>query len=109
MRTLSLGGGDLLSATTIDRVFEVQADGVDLVLETPIRFGIGYALTPAESLPYLPAGRVAFWGGWGGSMAVMDLDRRLTITYAMNRMAPGLIGSERSEAYIRAVYDTLDR
>ena len=107
LRTLTLGGGDLLSAKTIDRIFEVQADGVDLVLEAPVRFGIGYALTPSESVPYLPAGRVAFWGGWGGSMAVMDLDRRLTITYVMNRMSSGLIGSERSEAYARAVYAAL--
>jgi hypothetical protein len=41
-------------------------------------------------------------------MAVMDLDRRLTITYVMNRMASRLLGSERSEAYIRAVYAALD-
>jgi CubicO group peptidase (beta-lactamase class C family) len=109
MRTLTLGGGDLLSAKTIDRIFDVQADGVDLVLEAPIRFGVGYALTPTPSVPYLPDGRVAFWGGWGGSIAVMDLDRRLTITYVMNRMSSGLIGSERSEAYVRAVYAALDR
>ena len=81
--------GDLLSPTTVDRVFDVQADGVDLVLEAPFRFGIGYALTPTPSVPYLPSGRASFWGGWGGSMVVMDLDRRLTITYMMNRMAPG--------------------
>jgi CubicO group peptidase (beta-lactamase class C family) len=101
------GGVRLLSQKTIDRIFDVQADGVDLVLEAPFRFGIGYALTPTPSVPYLPEGRVAFWGGWGGSMAVMDLDRRLTIGYAMNRMNAGLIGSPRSEAYIRAIYSAL--
>jgi hypothetical protein len=37
----------------------------------------------------------------------MDLDRRLTITYMMNAMAPGIIGSPRSEAYVRAVYEAL--
>jgi CubicO group peptidase (beta-lactamase class C family) len=109
MRTVTLGGGDLLSSKTIDRIFDVQADGVDLVLEAPFRFGIGYALTPTPAVPYLPEGRVAFWGGWGGSLAVMDLDRRLTISYAMNRMASGLLGSERSEAYVRAAYSALDR
>src|SRR5215211_5080396 len=31
MRTLTLDGGDLLSPKTVDRVFDVQADGVDLV------------------------------------------------------------------------------
>ncbi|TQN35688.1 CubicO group peptidase (beta-lactamase class C family) [Blastococcus colisei] len=109
MRTLTLGGSGpvRLSDRTVDLVFRQQSDGVDLVLMTPLTFGIGYALTPTETVPYLPAGRVAFWGGWGGSLAVMDLDRRLTITYLMNRMAPGIIGSPRSEAYTNAVYAAL--
>ena len=40
-------------------------------------------------------------------MIIMDLDRRLTISYMMNRMAPGILGSDRSEAYVRAVYDAI--
>jgi CubicO group peptidase (beta-lactamase class C family) len=109
MRTLTLGGSGpvKLSPSTVDLVFQEQSDGLDLVLMTPLRFGIGYGLTPTETVPYLPEGKVAFWGGWGGSLAVMDLDRRLTITYMMNRMAPGIIGSDRSEAYVRAVYSAL--
>ena len=31
----------------------------------------------------------------------------MTISYMMNKMAPGIIGSDRSEAYVRAVYDAL--
>ena len=109
MRTLTLGeNGPLkLSQSTIDQVFRQQADGVDLVLMSPLTFGIGYALTPTPTVPYLPAGKVAFWGGWGGSLIVMDLDRGLTISYMMNRMAPGIIGSDRSEAYANAVYAAL--
>ena len=109
MRTLTLGGSGpvKLSPSTVDLVFQKQSDGVDLVLMTPLTFGIGYGLTPTETVPYLPAGRLAFWGGWGGSIAVMDLDRRLTITYLMNRMAPGIVGSPRSEAYVNAVYAAL--
>jgi len=109
LRTLTLGGSGpvKLSPSTVDQVFRQQSDGVDLVLMAPLKFGIGYALTPTETVPYLPAGRVAFWGGWGGSLAVMDLDRRLTITYMMNRMAAGIIGSPRSEAYAKAVYAAL--
>lgn len=38
-------------------------------------------------------------------MVVMDLDRRLTLAYTMNRMAPGIIGSNRSEAYIGAALE----
>jgi CubicO group peptidase (beta-lactamase class C family) len=110
LRVLSLGGEAggvrLLSEKTIDLVFDQQSDGVDLVLEKPFRFGIGYCLG-SPVVPYVPSGRTFFWGGWGGSMAVMDLDRRLTITYVMNAMAPGILGSARSEAYVRAVYDAL--
>jgi CubicO group peptidase (beta-lactamase class C family) len=112
MRTLSLGGEGggvrLLSSKTIDLVFDVQADGVDLVLGVPFRFGIGFGLSPSGAVPYLPEGRVAFWGGWGGSMIVMDLDRRLTTSYMMNRMAPGIVGSDRAEAYLQAVYAAVD-
>ncbi|MGY1650755.1 serine hydrolase domain-containing protein [Geodermatophilus sp. SYSU D01119] len=111
MRVLSLGGEAggvrLLSEKTVDRVFEVQADGVDLVLGVPFRMGIGFGLSPSAAVPYLPEGRVAFWGGWGGSMIVMDLDRRVTTSYMMNRMAPGIVGSPRSEAYLGALYAAL--
>ncbi len=37
-------GVTLLSPATIERIFEVQSDGVDLVLGMPLRFGIGYGL-----------------------------------------------------------------
>jgi CubicO group peptidase (beta-lactamase class C family) len=110
MRVLSLGGEAggrrLLSQKTIDLVFDQQSDGVDLVLMTPFRFGIGYCLG-SPIIPYVPEGRTFFWGGWGGSMIIMDLDRRLTISYMMNRMAPGILGSDRSEAYVREVYAAL--
>ncbi|MGQ0482478.1 MAG: serine hydrolase domain-containing protein [Pseudonocardia sp.] len=97
-------GVRLLSPKTIDLIFEEQANGVDLVLGQPLRWGIGFALPRLDSLPYIPEGRVCFWGGWGGSMIVMDLDRRMTVAYMMNRMGAGTIGSARSEIYVRAVY-----
>jgi CubicO group peptidase (beta-lactamase class C family) len=110
MRTLSLngenGGRRVLSPSTVDLVFDQQSDGVDLVLGEQFRFGIGYCLG-SPIIPYVPAGRTCFWGGWGGSMIIMDLDRRLTISYMMNRMAPGILGSDRAEAYVRAVYDAV--
>ncbi|MFD2093813.1 serine hydrolase domain-containing protein [Blastococcus deserti] len=110
MRVMSLGGAAggvrLLSPKTIDLVFDQQSDGVDLVLGEPFRFGIGFCLG-SPVVRYVPSGRTFFWGGWGGSLVVMDLDRRLTVSYVMNRMASGILGSVRSEAYVRAVYDAL--
>jgi CubicO group peptidase (beta-lactamase class C family) len=103
----AVDGVRLLSPDTIELIFREQANGVDMVLGVPIRFGIGYGLPIPATIPYLPDGRVCFWGGWGGSMIVMDLDRGLTISYMMNKMAPGIIGSPRAEEYSRAIYDAL--
>jgi CubicO group peptidase (beta-lactamase class C family) len=100
-------GVRLLGEKTIDLVFDVQADGIDLVNGLPLRWGIGYALPRRETLGWIPDGRICFWGGWGGSMAVADLDHRTTITYVMNKMAPGILGSDRSAAYFTAVYAAL--
>ena len=50
---------------------------------------------------------MCFWGGWGGSLIIMDLDRRLTIGYMMNKMADGIVGSTRAAAYVMAVYAAL--
>lgn len=94
----------LLSQATIDRIFERQSDNVDLVLFVPLRFGIGYALPQPASLPNIPNNRIAFWGGWGGSIIINDLDHRMTFAYVMNRMSSGVIGSARSDVHLKAVY-----
>lgn len=101
-----LGGHRLLSPDTIDRIFQEQSNGTDLVLGIPIRFGIGYALQVATQ-PYIPAGRVCFWGGWGGSIIVNDLDQQLTISYIMNKMSPGLVDSPSGRAIVEAIYAAL--
>jgi CubicO group peptidase (beta-lactamase class C family) len=99
-------GVRLLGPDTIGLIFDEQMDGIDVVLGVPLRWGIGYGL-PQASLPWIPAGRICFWGGWGGSVILMDLDRHMTISYMMNKMGAGIIGSERSAAYTRAVYDAV--
>ncbi len=86
------GGVQLLRPQTVDRVFELQHRGVDLVLGVPLNMGLGWALPAPEVVPYVPSGRVCFWGGWGGSMVINDAERRVTLAYMMNRMAPGIIG-----------------
>jgi CubicO group peptidase (beta-lactamase class C family) len=101
----SLDGIDFLSPATIDRIFEPQSDGIDLVLGIPLTFGIGYALPRADTFPFLPEGsRICFWGGWGGSMVIVDVDRRMTIAYMMNQMADGIIGGPSATALITTAY-----
>jgi CubicO group peptidase (beta-lactamase class C family) len=100
-------GVRLLGRKTIDLIFDEQVDGVDLVLDIPLRWGIGFALPQHDSVPWIPDEEICFWGGWGGSMIIMDLGRRMTISYVMNKMGPGIIGSDRSAAYTQAIYDAL--
>nr|WP_280458387.1 serine hydrolase domain-containing protein [Nocardia carnea] len=102
-----LDGRRYLSPDTIELIFREQADGVDMALLTPLRFGIGYGLPQPQTAPYVPAGRVCWWSGYGGSMVVNDLDRRITFAYTMNRMATGLIGSDRCDLYLKAVFDAV--
>lgn len=88
----AVNGTRLISEATMDRLFEVQADGTDLVLGLPMRFGLGYGL--GTSL--LPIGdRACFWGGYGGSVIYMDQEQDLTVAYMMNLMRSGLVGDMR--------------
>jgi CubicO group peptidase (beta-lactamase class C family) len=111
LSALALGGVvdgvRLLSPDAIALIFDEQSHGPDLVLGVPLRFGIGYALPETETVPYVPQGRACYWGGWGGSVIIVDLDTGTTISYMMNKMAPGVIGSDRSEAYVRAILGCL--
>ena len=100
-----LDGVRLLSPSTCDLIFREQSNGVDLVIGVPVRFGIGYGLKN-ETISYLADGRVCSWGGWGGSIIAVDLDRRMTIGYVMNRMEGGL-GGERGQDLARAAWAAL--
>jgi CubicO group peptidase (beta-lactamase class C family) len=108
-------GVKLLSPETCALIFQEQAKGIDLYLNMPIRWGVGYALSWPEAFPYLPDGRVCFWAGWGGSQVVNDLDHHMTFSYIMNKMEGGIIGETvngivgglRSEALLRATYGAL--
>jgi CubicO group peptidase (beta-lactamase class C family) len=103
-----VGGVRLLSEATLDRIFEVQAEGPDLVLMAPLKWGIGYQL-PSPTWPVVPDGRACWWTGWGGSIVVNDLDRRATIAFAMNKMVGAhFISSERTDAYVRTAYECLE-
>jgi CubicO group peptidase (beta-lactamase class C family) len=103
---ISHGGRGLLGDATIARIFDVQADGADQVLGTPVRFGTGFALGHPAFAGH--SGRVCWWTGFGGALVVNDLDRRLTIAYVMNKMAPGVISLDRGTAYVRTIYAALD-
>ncbi len=98
-------GVRLLSPTTIDRIFEVQSDGIDLVLGYRLKIGVGYGLPWPGVLPFVSEGRVCFGSGAGGSIVIADADRRMTIAYVMNKMSPVPIVTPTVAALVERVYD----
>jgi CubicO group peptidase (beta-lactamase class C family) len=102
----AVDGVRLLSEAGVRRALEEQANGVDRVLNVPLRFGMGFGL-PHPSVPLSPNENVMFWGGWGGSLAIIDLDARVSIAYVMNRMAPGVLGDLRGGMIVLAAYKAL--
>ena len=103
----AVGSVQLLSPKTIDVIFDVQSHGHDLVLGIPVKFGMGYALAE-DNVPYLTNDRTCYWGGYGGSVIVNDIERGLTVTYMMNRMEAGLVGDERGIGFITDAFAALD-
>jgi CubicO group peptidase (beta-lactamase class C family) len=98
-------GVRLLSPKTIYRIFEVQSNGIDLVLGIPLKLGVGYGLLPMpQVLPFLPEGRLCSWGGAGGSLVIADVDRRMTFAYVMNKMRPSVVGPIAA-ALVERLYD----
>lgn len=99
-------GVRLLSEEMVGRILEEQTNGVDRVLAVPLRFGMGFGLIDA-TFPLSPNERAFFWGGWGGSIAVVDLDARVSIAYVMNRMEANLMGDVRGGALVVTAYAAL--
>ena len=101
-----LDGVRLLSEKTIKQSIEEQSYGTDLVLNVPIRFGLGWGLQSKE-LPIGPNPNVFYWGGFGGSVIAVDLDAKLSFCYVMNKMVSTLTGDPRSEKLIEALYESI--
>jgi CubicO group peptidase (beta-lactamase class C family) len=78
----------LMNQPTVEKVIEEQTNGNDLVLNTPIRWGLGFEITTPER-PLGPHPRTFSWGGAGGSILVVDLDARVSWAYVMNKMNQG--------------------
>ena len=102
-----VGGVRLLSAAGCERVLEEQAYGTDLVLGSPVRFGLGFGLSSAE-MPISATGRACYWGGWGGSVVLVDMDAHMSFAYVMNRMEQGIVGDDRGLGLGLAVYLALN-
>lgn len=64
-------------------------------------FGLGFALNSG----FMPNPDTLYWGGYGGSLAVVDMDAHTTIAYAMNRMSGTTTGDFRAFGLAMAFWE----
>ncbi|MEM7460065.1 MAG: serine hydrolase domain-containing protein [Pseudomonadota bacterium] len=99
-------GKTILSSDGTRRIFEKQTAGLDLALGIPVTFGMGYGIS-SEPMPLGPNPNIAYWGGYGGSIVLIDQDARLCFSYVMNRMEAGLVGDMRGFNLLQAMYQSV--
>jgi CubicO group peptidase (beta-lactamase class C family) len=93
-------GRRILSEAGCRKALEPQIEGADLVLGMPAKYGLGFGLNPMIPLPSVNS---IFWGGYGGSLIIIDMDMRATYAYAMNKMGLTTIGDARGLGLVTAV------
>jgi CubicO group peptidase (beta-lactamase class C family) len=84
------------------RALDLQIAGRDLILDMPLRFGMGFAL--GDGL--MPNPNTLYWGGLGGSLAIIDLDARTTFCYVMNKMS-GTVADLRGLGLAMAMWEAM--
>ncbi len=98
-------GKRFLSEAGCRRALECQVEGTDLVLGIPVRFGMGFGL-PGGMVP-LPNPNSCYWGGYGGSIAIIDMDAQTTFSYVMNRMEGTTTGDARGFALVMTMWQAM--
>ncbi len=104
----TLDGVRLMSPETVESIVQERSASVDRVLGMTTRFGLGYGLMTPQ-VPLSPNPRAFYWGGWGGSIVVTDLDTATSVAYVMNRMGDGVAGDLRGGMVAIAATDAASR
>jgi CubicO group peptidase (beta-lactamase class C family) len=79
-----------------------------MVLGVPLKWGLGYNVD-SRLVDGAAGARVAWWAGGGGSLAFVDLDRRMAFGYAPNRWLRGAHEQDRQRRLLQAVYEAMAR
>jgi CubicO group peptidase (beta-lactamase class C family) len=100
-------GRRFLSEAGCRKALELQVEGTDLVMGMPARFGLGFGLA-GGAVP-MPNPNTLYWGGYGGSLAIIDMDARTSFGYVMNRMEGTTTGDMRALGLVAATWQALAR
>jgi CubicO group peptidase (beta-lactamase class C family) len=98
-------GRRFLSEAGCRKALELQVEGRDLILDMPARYGMGFGLSGGV-FPF-PNANTIYWGGYGGSLAIIDMDARTSFGYAMNRMAGTTTGDVRGLGLAMAMWTAM--
>lgn len=98
-------GKRILSEAGCRKALEVQVEGTDKILGIPVRFGLGFGL--AGGMVPLPNDECCYWGGYGGSVILIDMKARTSISYVMNRMVGTTTGDVRGFGLAMAFWQGL--
>lgn len=98
-------GRRFLSEAGCRKALELQVEGPDLILGDRARYGMGFGL--AGGVVPLPSPNSLYWGGYGGSLAIIDMDARTSFGYAMNRMLGTTTGDTRAFGLAMAMWAAL--
>jgi CubicO group peptidase (beta-lactamase class C family) len=92
----AVDGVRLLSPAGCERAWHEQFAGEDCLLGRPLRYGLGYGLF----------GSTYGWGGWGGSLVMIEPDARMAVAYVTNQMREPESDTRGLEV-VMSVYDGL--
>jgi CubicO group peptidase (beta-lactamase class C family) len=76
-------------------LYDWQYRGFDQVLGTSMRYGMGYGIFDPS----------VGWGGWGGSLVMVDLEARMAVAYVMNQMLDQDLGDYRGLGIVIAAHE----
>ncbi len=99
-------GKRFLSEAGCRKALECQVEGTDLILGIPVRFGMGFGL--AGGMTPLPNQSSCYWGGYGGSIIIIDMENRATYSYVMNKMEGTTSGDVRGFGLVMSVMQAMN-
>ncbi len=97
-RSVALVQSRRLTGPVLDLARRTQFTGEDKLLGMSVQYGLGYGLF----------GNTLGWGGWGGSLVLVDPDAGMTVAYVTNQMRrPG--EDNRGLEMVTTAYEGLGR
>jgi CubicO group peptidase (beta-lactamase class C family) len=101
----SYNGKQVISRSMVERAIQEQIRGRDAIaFGRPSAWGLGVLLLNKDLL----LGPRSFYAtGLGGSICVMDLERKVSLAYVMNRMAELSEGDSRSIPLVQKLWECL--